>query len=119
MCRTDAAEAHPERVLGLVLRGVFLCRPLEIHWFLYDMRFIYPEAWRAFAEFLPEAERGDLLGGYHRRLIDPNPAVHMPAAHATTTRTACASSNGAMARAPASIGPPAAKPTTMRMGLVG
>jgi proline iminopeptidase len=76
------AEAHPERVLGLVLRGIFLCRSLEIRWFLYDMRFIYPEAWRAFAEFLPEAERGDLLGGYYRRLIDADPAVHLPAAHA-------------------------------------
>ena len=76
------AEAHPERVLGLVLRGIFLCRPLEIRWFLYDMRFIYPEAWRAFSEFLPECERGDLLGGYYRRLIDTAPAVHMPAAHA-------------------------------------
>ena len=67
---------------GLVLRGIFLCRPLEIQWFLYEMRFVFPEAWRAFAGFLPEGERGDLLGGYYRRLIDPNSAVHMPAAHA-------------------------------------
>src|SRR5450759_858533 len=64
------AEAHPDRVRGLVLRGIFLCRPLEIRWFLYEMRFIFPEAWRAFAGFLPEAERGDLLAGYYRRLID-------------------------------------------------
>jgi len=76
------AEAHPDRVLGLVLRGIFLCRPLEIRWFLYDMRFVFPEAWRAFAEFLTAAERGDLLASYHRRLVDPDPAVHMPAAHA-------------------------------------
>lgn len=76
------AEAHPDRVLGLVLRGIFLCRPLEIHWFLYDMRFVFPEAWRAFSGFLPVAERGDLLANYHRRLVDPDPAVHMPAAHA-------------------------------------
>src|SRR6266550_4431176 len=76
------AQAHPDRVQGLVLRGIFLCRPLEIQWFLYEMRFIFPEAWRAFAGFLPEAERGDLLGGYYRRLTDPDPGVHMPAAHA-------------------------------------
>jgi proline iminopeptidase len=76
------AQAHPERVLGLVLRGIFLCRPLEIDWFLYQMRFIFPEAWRAFAELLPEHERGDLLKAYHRRLVDPNPGIHMPAAHA-------------------------------------
>ena len=46
------------------------------------MRKIFPEAWRAFAGFLPEAERGDLLVSYYRRLVDPDPAVHLPAAHA-------------------------------------
>jgi len=76
------AEAHPERCLGLVLRGIFLCRRSEIDWFLYGMRTIYPEAWRAFAGFLPAAERGDILLAYHRRLTDPNPSVHMPAARA-------------------------------------
>ncbi|HEY1461119.1 MAG TPA: prolyl aminopeptidase [Casimicrobiaceae bacterium] len=76
------SEAHAERVLGLVLRGIFLCRLQEIRWFLYDMRFLFPEAWRAFSEFLPNAERGDLLGAYHRRLISADPAVHLPAAHA-------------------------------------
>ena|SRR2546425_1365161 len=76
------AEAHPSRARGLVLRGIFLCRPLEIRWFMYDIRFLFPEAWRTFAGFLPEPERGDLLGSYYRRLTHPDPAVHMPAAHA-------------------------------------
>ena len=76
------AEAHPERVLGLVLRGIFLARSWEIRWFMHGMRFVFPEAWRAFAGFLPEAERDDLLAGYYRRLTDPDPALHMPAAHA-------------------------------------
>ena len=75
------AEAHPARVLGLVLRGIFLCRPLEIRWFLYDMRYFYPEAWRLFAGFIPKEERDDLLAAYYRRLTHPDPAVHMPAAH--------------------------------------
>ena len=44
------------------------------------MRRIFPEAWDAFANFLPEQERGDLLRNYHRRLIDPNPEIHLPAA---------------------------------------
>lgn len=76
------AEAHRDRVLGLVLRGVFLARSWEIRWFLVDMRNFFPEAWNAFAGFLPEAERGDLLAHYYRRLIYPDPSVHMPAAHA-------------------------------------
>jgi proline iminopeptidase len=74
------AEAHPERVRSLALRGIFLCRKEEIDWFLYGMRWLAPEAWREFAEYLPADERGDLLKGYHRRIMDPDPAVHMPAA---------------------------------------
>jgi proline iminopeptidase len=54
------AEAHPARCRALVLRGIFLCRKLEIDWFLYGLRHVFPEAWRAFSEFLPPAERHDL-----------------------------------------------------------
>jgi proline iminopeptidase len=76
------AEAHPERCLGLVLRGIFLCRKSEIDWFLYGLRHIFPEPWERFVGYLPQAERGDLLHSFHRRLVDPDPAVHMPAARA-------------------------------------
>jgi proline iminopeptidase len=76
------AEAHPDRCRALVLRGVFLGGRAEVDWFLYGMRRFFPEAWRVFAGHLPAAERNDLLAGYHRRLIDPDPAVHMPAARA-------------------------------------
>jgi proline iminopeptidase len=79
------AETHPERCLGLVLRGVFLCRRSEVDWFLYGIRAVFPEAWRAFSGFLPESERQDLLEAYHRRLTNPDPAVHMPAARAWST----------------------------------
>ena len=76
------AEAHPARVAGLVLRGVFLASRREIDWFMYGMRNVFPEAWRAFSAHLPPAERGDLLHNYYRRLTDPDPAVHFPAARA-------------------------------------
>lgn len=79
------AQAHPERVTALVVRGIFLCRAQEIAWFLRGMRTIFPEAWEDFAGHVPEAERGDLLTAYHRRLMDPDPAVHMPAARAWST----------------------------------
>jgi len=65
-----------------VLRGIFLARPTELDWFMQGMRRIFPEAWQAFSDFLPETERGDLLASYHRRLIHPDPSVHLPAAHA-------------------------------------
>lgn len=73
-------QAHPERCLGFVLRGIFLCGEREVDWFLYGMRRVFPEAWRDFSTYLPERERGDLLAGYYRRLIDPSPTVHLPAA---------------------------------------
>ncbi|MBI4182446.1 MAG: prolyl aminopeptidase [Proteobacteria bacterium] len=75
-------EAHPERCLGFVLRGLFLCSTAEVEWFLTGMRTIFPEAWRDFAGHVPEAERADLLAAYRRRLMDPDPAVHLPAARA-------------------------------------
>ena len=74
------AIAHPERCRGLILRGIFLCRRLEVDWFMTGMRRVFPEAWRRFSEYLPEAERHDLLTNYHRRLIDPDPDIHLPAA---------------------------------------
>ena len=76
------AIAHAERCAGLILRGIFLCRKSEIEWFLYGLRNLFPEAWASFAGAIPPSERGDLLAAYHRRLTDPDPAVHMPAARA-------------------------------------
>jgi proline iminopeptidase len=76
------AESFPERSAGLVLRGVFLASPAEIDWFMTGMRHFFPEAFERFAGFLPPDERNDLLGNYHRRLVDPDPSVHGPAAAA-------------------------------------
>ena len=74
------AQAHPQRCSGLVLRGIFLSRASEIDWFLYGMRSFFPEAWHAFAGFVPEPERDDLLGAYSRRLNDPDPQIRIEAA---------------------------------------
>jgi len=79
------AEAHPGHCRGLVLRGIFLCRTSEIDWFLDGIRAIFPEAQRQLAEFIPEAERGNLLTSYHQRLLNPDPAIHQPAAHQWAT----------------------------------
>ena len=76
------AQAHPNRVAGLVLRGVFLGRPPELDWFLHGLARVFPDAHAAFAGFLPPSEQHDLLAGYLKRLIDPDPSVHLPAARA-------------------------------------
>jgi len=75
-------QAHPDRALGFVLRGIFLGRPPEIDWFLYGLRNFFPEAWAAFSRGVPENERNDLLDAYRRRLDDPDPKVHLAAARA-------------------------------------
>lgn len=78
-------EAHPERCLGFALRGIFLCRKLEIDWFLYGLRHFFPEAWHEFVAPLSDAERNDILSAYYHRLMNPDSAVHMPAARRWST----------------------------------
>ncbi len=74
------AEHHPTRVMALVLRGIFLCRPAEIAWFLYGLKNIFPEAWHQFVSHLPPDQHGNILDAYYALITDPDPAVHLPAA---------------------------------------
>ena len=76
------AEEHPAVVKALILRGIFLGRPAEIEWFLHGMGTFVPESRERFLAALPDAERDDPLGNFHRRLNDADPAVHLPAARA-------------------------------------
>jgi proline iminopeptidase len=75
------AETHPERVSELVMRGIFLVRREEFHWFYQEgTSWIFPDFWREFLEHIPEAERGDLMRAYYARLTSPDPAVQHAAA---------------------------------------
>ncbi len=67
------AQAHPDRVAACVLRGIFLGRDSEVDWFLHGVRAVFPDAHDQFLGYLPEDERGDVLGAYRRRLNDPDP----------------------------------------------
>ena len=78
-------QAHPERCLGFVLRGIFLFTVAEVDWFMQLMGRIFPEAGRLFRDFIPAAERNDLLTAYFRRLIDPDPKINLPAAQCWCT----------------------------------
>ena len=71
---------HADRVSGFVLRGIFLCRQLELDWFMGGIRAVFPENWRAFLDHLETGDRHDPLKAYHRLLMEPDPAVHGPAA---------------------------------------
>ncbi len=77
------AEAYPERVLGLVLRGIFLCRKADIDWFYRQgASCIFPDYWQDFVAQIPADERDDLLRAYHRRLTGDNEITRMAAAKA-------------------------------------
>ena len=75
-------QAHPERCLGFVLRGIFLCTPAEIEFFLYGVQWFYPELYDEFIAPIPPEERGDLLNAYARRLLCDDPQQYWPAARA-------------------------------------
>jgi len=74
------AQAHPERVLSLTLRGIWLMRRADMDWWLYGLRRLRPEAWRAFAEHVPAERRGDLLEAYWELLNSPDRAIAQAAA---------------------------------------
>lgn len=77
------AERHPERVRGLVLRGIFLLRRFELEWFYQSgASLVFPDLWEDFLAPIPEVERGDLISAYHRRLTCDDPAVRLEAARA-------------------------------------
>ena len=64
------AQTHPDRVAALALRGVFLMTQGELDWFYGGGagRF-WPDLWDRFVQLVPEGERGDLIGAYHKRLF--------------------------------------------------
>jgi proline iminopeptidase len=77
------AQTHPDRVSELVLRGIFLLRKQEIDWFYQrGCSAIWPDAWEPYVNEIPEAERGDLMRAYHRRLTSEDPKVRLSAARA-------------------------------------
>ncbi|MFC4908067.1 prolyl aminopeptidase [Actinomadura gamaensis] len=80
------AQAHPDRVRALVLRGVYLVKPEDEPWCYAEggVSRLFPDAWEGFRDAIPEDERGDYMAAYARRLTDPDPGVHVPAALAWT-----------------------------------
>ncbi len=77
------AEAHPDRVSELVLRGIFLLRKRELDWFYQEgASYLYPDRWEEYVAPIPAAERGDLMRAFHRRLTGSNRAEAQAAARA-------------------------------------
>ena len=75
-------ESHPDRVLGMVLRGVFLAREKDLKWFFNDLRHLFPQQWEKFAQSVTEPEQSDLITAYYRRIYGSNEARSLNAAQA-------------------------------------
>ncbi|MEM8988069.1 MAG: prolyl aminopeptidase [Pseudomonadota bacterium] len=78
------AQSYPRRVSELVVRGIFMLRQSELDWFYQGKgaNWIYPDAWEAFLEPIPEAERDDLIKAYYQRLTSDNEGARIKAARA-------------------------------------
>lgn len=75
------AEAHPEKVKALILRGIFLCRPSEIKWFYqFGASEIFPDAWSTYSDFIPPEERHDFVSAYYKRLTHSDAQLRLQAA---------------------------------------
>ena len=79
------AQNHPERVKSLTLRGIFMCRKSELHWFYQDgASHIFPDAFDSYRDHIPESEQGDLIKAYYARLTSEEVEVRRSAAREWT-----------------------------------
>ncbi|PCH61509.1 MAG: prolyl aminopeptidase [Gammaproteobacteria bacterium] len=77
------AETHPKNILGLVLRGIFLCRPREIQWFYQEgASRLFPDYWQDYISPIPFEERDDLLSAYYKRLSSVDARLQLTVAKA-------------------------------------
>ncbi len=77
------AEAYPDRVAALVLRGVFTARRSELNWLYREgASQLYPEEWERFVAPIPAPGRGDLVAAYHARLNCGDATLETQAARA-------------------------------------
>ena len=80
------AETHPQRVSGLIIRGIFTLRRTELQWFYqWGASELFPDAWECFLAPIPKTERHDLIKAYHERLTHPDREQQLRAARAWST----------------------------------
>jgi len=77
------AETHPKRVSELVVRGIYTLTKAELDWYYqFGVSEMFPDKWERFQAPIPEAERGDMMAAYRRRLVGDDPAMQLEAAKA-------------------------------------
>ncbi|HEY8269681.1 MAG TPA: prolyl aminopeptidase [Pseudobdellovibrionaceae bacterium] len=77
------AITHPEKTAALILRGIFLCRPSEIHWFYQEgASHVFPDIWEEYLKPIPKEEQNQLVKAYYKRLTSPHYPTRLEAAKA-------------------------------------
>lgn len=80
------AEAHPERVSALIVRGIYTVTRAEIDWFYqFGVSEMFPDAWEDFIAPIPPEERSDMVGAYRKRLTSGDMPTQLAAARAWST----------------------------------
>lgn len=76
------AQQYPQRVMGMVLRGVFLARQVDMQWFLQNgVNRIYPQAWHDLLHSV-SASRDDVLAKLYAAVFgDDQAAAERAAMH--------------------------------------
>lgn len=72
-------EAHPNRCLGFIVRGIFLARKQDYLYVFYEMGKLSPKIYNSFMAHIPKKERKDLIAAFYERIMDPDPVIHRPA----------------------------------------
>lgn len=76
---------HPDKVLALMLRGIFMCRRSELEFFYQDgASHIFPDKFQPYRELIPVEERGDLISAYYKRLTSDDREIRRAAAREWT-----------------------------------
>ncbi|KQK05419.1 hypothetical protein BRADI_2g19980v3 [Brachypodium distachyon] len=75
------SQTHPDKVTGIVIRGIFLLRKKELDWFYEGgAATIFPDAWEPFRDFIPEDERNCFIAAYSKRLTSSDANLQIEAA---------------------------------------
>ncbi|MBS1000923.1 prolyl aminopeptidase [Acetobacter persici] len=75
------AQTHPTRVTALMLRGIFTLRKAELLWYYQEgASWLFPDKWEDFQAPIPQAERGDMMAAYRKRLVSEDVTVRQEAA---------------------------------------
>jgi proline iminopeptidase len=76
------AQAHPNNISHLILRGIYLGSERENQWLFggQGANYLYPDYWEDFIQMIPKDERDDMIGAYYKRLTNTDENIYKPAA---------------------------------------